>query len=554
MSKVVDQKTTDTGSQIDRAPWLDILQKTEMRALASVGSEISQLIGDANTNAGGLAEIILKDAALTSQVLKIANSVEFKPGSARAERQALKAAEQESALRQAIVRIGFNGIRCICISIALIDSIIKKPNKQKRLLLCLAQSFHTAVHARNIAQQMKNCRSEDVFIAGLLQNLGELVFWASPIAESLDYKKLIKTNNGSAAVAAQQLTGMSFTDMSKELADSWSLSETLSDSFNPAKNTPEVKAINLGNMMSSGIESGWDSKQLTAAINKIAADFSLNINSCMDLLRRGADEAMAMAKEYGPGIDAVLLPREPGLAAVENIEPVDDIVATEKALSDIESLLVRSSGDAGKADPAQSGQDEPSQSVAKNNLQQQAIAQTLEQAALRPANSARQVELIDELWDAAEGQNPITSVCKLLANGIYEAIGLERVAVFIKLNKKEEIKLAYLAGQNTEHWAQDLVLSISETNDSIFRYCTRSSGPVWVSPGKTTGLDKLLSKPVKALIGEQKRFMMAPVKSGLRVVALVYTDMAGEDLELSEQHFADFSRLIKQASRALSSQ
>ncbi|WP_339673488.1 HDOD domain-containing protein [Dasania marina] len=552
MSKVVDRKSKDTDSDIDSAPWLDILQKTEMRALASVSSEITSLIGNANTSASGLAEIILKDAALTSQVLKIANSVEYKPGSAM--RLPLKASDQDSALRQAIVRIGFNGIRCICISIALIDSIIKKPNKQKRLLLCLAQSFHTAVHARNIAQQMKNCRSEDVFIAGLLQNLGELVFWASPIAESLEYKKLLQKNHGSASVAAQQLTGMSFIDMSKALADSWSLSETLSDSFNPAKHSPEVKAINLGNMMSSGIEAGWDSKLLTSALNKITKDFSLDISSGMDLLRKGADEAMAMAKEYGPSIGSDLMPAQHAVD-IEAMEPVDDIEATEKTLRDIESLLLRSNNhvdnaaQAGIATTAQPGVTQ--KTTAKNKLQEQALEQ---KQALRPANAVRQMELIEELWAAAEGQKPVASVCKIIADGIYDAIGLERVAVFIKVNKKEEIKLAYLAGSHIEHWTQDLELSISESQDSIFRYCSRSPGPVWVSPDKTTGLDKLLSKPVKALIAEQKRFVMAPIKSGLRVVALVYADMAGEELELTEQHFADFSRVIKQAGRALSAQ
>jgi len=543
MRKVASAKKAPKESKVDTAKWLDILQKTEIRALASVSRDISKLIGDTNTSAAALAELILRDAALTSQVLKIANSVVFKPGASNSDKLAASNSSNESALRQSIIRIGFNGIRCICISIALIDSIVKNPLEQQRLFKCLAHSFHTAVHARNVAQKMKGCRSEDVFIAGLLQNLGEIVFWTSPIAKSSKFKALLKESDNNPSDAAVKLTGMSFTDMSKELANAWSLSETLVDSFNPAKHGAEMRAVNLGVMMSNGVEGGWESKPLKRALNKITKDFSLDIAKGMALLHKGADEAVAMANSYGEGVGDSLLPsKQENLPAVDDMDPIDSVDPAQQ-LREIDKSAKQNKADVKKTEATKP----------KNKLQVEDRKKKVVNKTPRMPDGNRQMALIEALWDSAEGSKRVGAVCKLMADGIFEAIGFERVAVFIKVNKKEEIKLAYLAGAETAHWTKDLVLPINERNDSIFRYCSRLKNPVWVSPEQTTGLDKLITKPVKALIGKQQRFVLAPIKSGVRVVALVYADMAGEELTISEQHFTAFSRFIKQASRALSS-
>ena len=566
MSKVASKTDKNAAPKpkketVQSVDWLEILQKTEMRALASISNEITQLISNTNTSANALATMILKDAALTSQVLKIANSVSYNTEGKKSK------SDPDSELKRAIIRIGFNGIRCICISIALIDSIIKNPDKQQRLYQCLAQSFHTAVHARNVAQQM-GCRSEDVFIAGLLQNLGELVFWTSPISDMSSFKALLEQVDGNEPEAAKLLTGMDFSEMSKGLAESWALSETLSNSFNPADFSRETKAINLGNMMSAGVEAGWESKPLKVALNKITKDFNFDLGKGMALLKKGADEAVAMANEYSPGIgDKLLGIEEEVLPCVESIEPVSDIINSDKDVRVIEgknqgkSSEIKVDGGGKTTAPAGTESQELAGTIKpKNKIQEQLAKEQEAKAAQNQAmpqarcpDPQKQMELLDELWDVAEGARPVTKTCNLLSSGIFDAIGLERVAIFAKVPKKEEIKLTAWAGANTEHLDKDLVLPINDVNDSIFRYASRSNGPIWVAPGQTEGLDKLMTKPVRAIIGKQDSFFIAPIKSGLRVVAIVYADMAGEDIALNEAHFKAFSRLLKQASRALSS-
>ena len=56
-----------------------------------------------------------------------------------------------------------------------VELIARAPREQ--LLELLARSFHAAVQARNISGYVLSRHEEEVFIAALLYNVGELAFW-----------------------------------------------------------------------------------------------------------------------------------------------------------------------------------------------------------------------------------------------------------------------------------------------------------------------------------------------------------------------------------------
>src|SRR3546814_1539898 len=71
--------------------------------------------------------------------------------------------------------IGFENGRLISLSVTLIDSLLARAPREQ-LLALLARSFHAAVQARNIAGYVLSRHEEEVFIAALLFDLGELAF------------------------------------------------------------------------------------------------------------------------------------------------------------------------------------------------------------------------------------------------------------------------------------------------------------------------------------------------------------------------------------------
>ena len=76
-----------------------------------------------------------------------------------------------------MVLLGFEEVRSICLSIAVVESMLKGTQKQ-RVLDEMARSFHAAVQARAFAEQRKDKSPEEVFIATLLYRLGDMAFWA----------------------------------------------------------------------------------------------------------------------------------------------------------------------------------------------------------------------------------------------------------------------------------------------------------------------------------------------------------------------------------------
>lgn len=145
--------------------WIERISQAELPALAAVVQDLNHLASGSNASVQQLAEVLLRDAALTSKVLRVANSAYFNP-------------QQDSikTISRAIILIGFDNVRQIALSVSLIDSLLgRQPREQ--LLELLARSFHAAVQARNICGYVQPRYQEEVFIAALLHHLGEMAFW-----------------------------------------------------------------------------------------------------------------------------------------------------------------------------------------------------------------------------------------------------------------------------------------------------------------------------------------------------------------------------------------
>lgn len=267
--------------------WRQQLLNTELRAMSGSLSAINDIINKDSTSTKQLADIILTDVALTTRVLTIANSVQHNPAAVTV---------SESALVRAIVRIGFSGLRAICISTAILDSVLKEMPNHPELLSCIVQSFENAVHARNVASKTGG-NAEDVFIAALLQNIGELVFWCSSIPKSKEYLDLRESAFDSPEKALKKLSGMDFRDVSIALACDWHLGDVLVESLEGEINA-NTKAVHLGRGIEQAINEGWDSASLKKLLQIQLSAMGLDILAAMTFMKDGDAEAKLLAASY----------------------------------------------------------------------------------------------------------------------------------------------------------------------------------------------------------------------------------------------------------------
>jgi HD-like signal output (HDOD) protein len=135
----------------------------DLPPMPQVASQAISMVEDPDTTAQNLTDILSKDAALAARVLKISNSAMFS-------RQ-----REIKTLNQAVMVIGFKALKGIIVA-ATLRQLNKRFGKTEQLVW--ENSMVTAMCATQIARELKKRYVEEIFLLGLLHNLGQIVFLA----------------------------------------------------------------------------------------------------------------------------------------------------------------------------------------------------------------------------------------------------------------------------------------------------------------------------------------------------------------------------------------
>ncbi len=170
-----------------------------------------------DSSLGDLAELISIDAALTSKLLLAANSGAFDI------RQPLKNMEQVVTL------IGHEQVKTMVVTSAIQQLFAGLIESQKRYI-CNAwlDSFYCGVFARDIAIAMNYEYPQDAYLAGLLHDIGQIVFDAKYHDQ---YIKIINLET-EAETVAQEISkfGVSHTELGAGIIEHWpSLHPSIAD-------------------------------------------------------------------------------------------------------------------------------------------------------------------------------------------------------------------------------------------------------------------------------------------------------------------------------------
>ncbi|MEE8059854.1 MAG: HDOD domain-containing protein [Pseudomonadales bacterium] len=279
--------------------WVKELSNVQLPVLSGVMQELNAVTKSDDSCATQLSEIILKDSALTTKVLRIANSAYNNPS----------ANNSITTISRAVVQLGFQGIKAISLSVMMVDSLLKK-NAKKRMLEWMARGFHTAVQAENLLKQIGgNEKEEEVFITSLLLHVGEMAFWSckSDAAEKLD-KKLTAKSDGE-PVLETELLGSSMKEITRALAEEWQLGSHLQEALSPSLHPSQAtEAVLLGEEISLATEKGWDSQEFRDVLVKASLFSGLGLEDVRKMIEDGAEKAASVAVSYGANKICHLIP------------------------------------------------------------------------------------------------------------------------------------------------------------------------------------------------------------------------------------------------------
>jgi len=195
-----------------------ILSEIEIPTLPSIATAIMERTLDEKTSARQLSDMVEKDQALAAKVLKVANSPFY------------RRIQEISTIRSAVVLLGLNVLKSIVLSISVINMFNDKRKHALDLYQFWQHSIACAVCARTIANKSFPAMAEDAFAAGLLHDLGKVVFDQALCAKGEYQEVLDILDRGGMDIirADQDVIGLDHAALGKRLMERWNLPSVLS--------------------------------------------------------------------------------------------------------------------------------------------------------------------------------------------------------------------------------------------------------------------------------------------------------------------------------------
>lgn len=260
--------------------WVKYIGTQNVPVFNSTIQAVLKLTTDEKSTCKQLADTILKNPALTTRVIRVANSPYYNRINTRL-----------TNLRRIVLLIGFSKITEICFTLSILDSMVDNRTR-KHVFKITAKSYHAAVQARSIAEIYQVKDPDMVYLAALLYNIGEIAFWSLSGKSGKLISDLLGQVGISKEKAEENVLGTTFRKLSCGLATEWNLSELLKDALNnPSSSSKEIKSIMYGyNIAESILNKSTDFTDVSSiiahessnSINDISKIITSNISSAQD--------------------------------------------------------------------------------------------------------------------------------------------------------------------------------------------------------------------------------------------------------------------------------
>ncbi len=192
-----------------------IARSENLPVMPALVTKVLNITNRENPSITELEAIMATDTAISAKVLKVANSPLYTMGAC-------------SSLGTAISMLGFRVIKSLIISIAYQQLIGPKGASElfskKDFWL---HSLATGVAAKHIVRKLSPADADDVYIAGMLHDVGMLVL---SVYAPEEFDNIIKKSHEQAIPildAAQELYGIDHAELGDMLAKKWNLPEML---------------------------------------------------------------------------------------------------------------------------------------------------------------------------------------------------------------------------------------------------------------------------------------------------------------------------------------
>jgi len=227
---------------------------SEVATLPEVSMRIMQMMEDPDTEAKDLQDIFREDPALSSKLLKLANSPFY--GFSR----------QVADVGRAIVLLGFNAVKALALSSS-VGSMFAADTQGEAFSpgQLWTHSLAVGVTARRAFRLTSRPEGEAAFLAGVMHDLGLLLEHQckpQPLAEAVESAR---SSGGSLLDAEQALLDTDHCELGRAVAEAWHFPAMLASAMgyhHSPSEAPEdyrglAHALALGDVLSAQLDIGF---------------------------------------------------------------------------------------------------------------------------------------------------------------------------------------------------------------------------------------------------------------------------------------------------------
>lgn len=486
--------------------WAKTLEDQDLPVFSHTARNLTSASTYQTSSAIELAETILLDASMTARLLQMANSSFYNP-----------MGQQVDTVSYAIVLLGFDVVRNLAFSIALVDTALSGHCKQQAMDE-LVVSVCAGVQSKRFAEPLLEGKGEDIFIGAMLRRLGAIAFWCYP--RGYDKALIEQYREGEAqgmsrAECEKAVLGFSFDELTLALDKQWRLSELLHTSIKQ-KDDLASGIVASGFGLADDAYKGFDHDDMKAHCRKLA---KLTDSSVSDIKARAKEfqsSAAALLKQHGVDGKKILLSRNPMQM------PIIEAESTTQARTQAKPQMV----------------------AVEHNVLNVSLPK-----AESHHNAHDVLSITHEVSRMMVNQVPLPTLLSAIVEGVYRALSMEIVLLASYDEKNAALVAKHGVGKVKSELIKQFQFPVSSQHPHAFSALIEAKQALCWRESEVSQA-YLMQPIVKDKLGGHD-FMAAPLLVSGTVKAVIYADRRGKEKPFSSQDFETFKHFMDLASVSL---
>ena len=523
-------------------------------------NKIRRMSSDPDSDAMSVAKEVLKDANLSSKLLRLGNSAYYNRGVGKI-----------SVISRAVIVLGFDTVKNLTLTLKLIESF-QDANPSVEMDKMLVKSYLAAGFVRDIADKCGVKDIEESYVCALLHNLGEITVAYVLPDEYLRILELARVEGRSRAQAEQTVLGTSIALISQELATSWEFPPSVVNTMAPSESKitrPAKDRVSFNSSITSLAHQlldnlyndAGDNDHLSDTLEMISKVTGLNDGMVENYLSESFRMSCGLASEYG--LNKKLL--QPQLSSGEGTlrnkwarqfsyyaskdeqfaaaNPSEPSPSENSSANEVIPAAVPSN-------PAHAG-DTPALSPQSNAAIQPDAPQvaSLDEVPATHTNSMLQLQIIQEITDLITRSARLSEVFIKVLDGINRGAGFERVLLCLVTPDRRHYVGRLAAGSDCDALKQYFSFPINPSSD-LFSKTLMEGGELLVSgPADSIWRNLLPSDFVETT--KAPSFVVASLRYQEKAVGFFYADCAVSGRSIDESDERNLLQFVTQARLAL---